>query len=223
MESALSNASRIHAISPRKPLWVLNVEATFAIWAAPGARKILARTHAETWRRLKGQPYDEFSNAAVIGSGFAYWAHVRDGGGLPPDIPRPSEVSINEMVDGFAKYLATAIARPLPKAAEVLSGFAYGVRKAAKKDASGLLNSFTMERRPILEALHKNWQYIEIELVQKRKRLPDLHQWLCGRLGQNTVGTLKRLEKICSDIDLRFPPGRPRVTEKSEASQESRR
>jgi hypothetical protein len=50
--------------------------------------------------------------------------------------------------------------------------------------------------------------------VEKLRSIPELHRSLCRIFGTHLVGDLKRIEKMCQRLDLRFGPrGRPRRTE----------
>jgi len=87
-------------------------------------------------------------------------------------------------------------------AATFFDGLAEGLSEFAKAGAPGRQTTAA----PIYIFLVIYWQ--EIEMLGN---LATLHQWLIERLSTNMVGDLKRIEKLCQRIGLKFKgPGRPR-------------
>jgi len=94
---------------------------------------------------------------------------------------------------------------------DYLRGFAHGMkcfRQAGEKAAAT-----TGELSPVVETTAYPIYMalvLNLEKIESLRSTPELHKWLKAELGENAVGDLKRIEKICERIGIKFPRGRPR-------------
>lgn len=84
--------------------------------------------------------------------------------------------------------------------------FLEGLAKASKEPWLNPTHSPADTAFPIYATL----LYYEDE-IEKCGSVPDLHRWLCDLCGERQIGDIKRLEKLCQRIGLKFRGrGRPR-------------
>ena len=142
----------------------------------------------------------------MLGYRFAYFRRGRDM--QPPGTDAKSRKEAKENKEGcevLMERLAahmhyTVIERSLAESAEFLRGFAHGIQCHQE----GVSNP---KRRPtaattaweVYDTLYRHWQE-----VNNLRSVPQVHEWLCAKLGKPMVGDFERTKSVCRNIGLRF-------------------
>jgi hypothetical protein len=106
-----------------------------------------------------------------------------------------------DLMRGLKFALALAIEQDYRSCARFFAAFG----RAIERTVSGG-GDFGRTNTQIYIALLLSWRSVE-----KLDSVPALHRGLCKIFGTHVVGDLKRIEKMCQRLELRFGrPGRPR-------------
>ena len=200
---------KLYAPDESTPEWVQNVEREVADAMLPVAR---LKDESNLSPKRMG---------ALIGHGFAYVTWMMEYlkaetkrlmdpktkiPELTPEQTRIAEnfIKLTTALHRLAKRgLRSALEQPFDDANEFLLGFSQAFsRKPRTNNASDIGTSATQ----IYFYMFICWR-----VVESMQSVHQLHHWLVKSFGPYRIGDLKRVEKVCQRIGLRYrKPGRPK-------------
>lgn len=196
------------------PEWVQRLEWLIAQSMLPAAK--LKKGRELTPKRMGSLIGHQCGNAVWMMEWFAAQADRAD---VPPaHVGRNSTEDNRKRFAGiFEKWypamrryakrsLCSSVDQSYEDMSAFLQGFADGFARKPRSFEVGSIGTMSFE-----PYIYMAWAW---RVVRQLRSTAELHQLLVRVFGQNRVGELKRVEKICQRIGLQFrKPGRPRKSE----------